>query len=142
MSRIIFGPFLSAILLAAPFLAPILFPAAWIAFVPLFWAIIHAKNLRSAALAGWLTGFIAHLVGFHWLIYTINVFGGFPYPISTIVFLIYAALQGVQIGIFAFLVRGIGFGPLANFSCVILGSHRILVSAPVSLALGEQPKFF
>ena len=48
MSRIIFGPFLSAILLPAPFLAPILFPAAWIAFVPLFWAIANAKSLRGA----------------------------------------------------------------------------------------------
>jgi len=104
MSRIIFGSFLSAVLLAAPFLAPILFPAAWVAFVPLFWAIGHAKNLRAAVCYGWLTGFVAHLVGFHWLVYTINVFGGFPYPISAVVFLIYAALQGLQIAIFAFLV--------------------------------------
>jgi len=115
MSSIIFASFLSAILLAAPFLAPILFPAAWIAFVPLFWAIIHAKNLRTAAFSGWLTGFIAHLVGFHWLVYTINVFGGFAYPISTVVFLIYAALQGLPIAIFAFFVRSVGFGPWQIF---------------------------
>src|SRR5262245_35232182 len=115
MSRIIFGPFLSAILLAAPYLLPILFPLAWIAFVPLFWAIAHAKNLRSATFAGWLPCFIAHLFVLHCLLYTFNVFGGFPYPISTIVFLIYAALQGVQIGIFAFRVRGIGFGPWQIF---------------------------
>jgi apolipoprotein N-acyltransferase len=115
MSRIIFGAFLSAVLLAAPFLAPILFPAAWVAFVPLFWAIAHAKNLRAAVFYGWLAGFIAHVVGFHWLVYTINVFGGFPYSISTVVFLIYAALQGVEIAIFAFLVRGIGSGPWQIF---------------------------
>src|SRR5262249_8465750 len=115
MSRIILVSFSSAILLAAPYLSPILFPLAWIAFVPLFWAIIHAKSLRSAAFAGWFTGFIAHLVGFHWLIYTINVFGGFPYPISAIVFLIYAALQGLQLGIFAFFVRSVGFGPWQIF---------------------------
>ena len=115
MSRIIFGSFSSAILLAAPFLVPILFPAAWVAFVPLFWAIVHAKNLRSAVFFGWLAGFVAHLVGFHWLVYTINIFGGFPYSISTVVFLIYAALQGLEIAIFAFLVRGIGFGPWQIF---------------------------
>ena len=118
MSSIILASFSSAILLAAPFLAPILFPAAWIAFVPLFWAIAHAKSLRSAAFSGWLVGFIAHLVGFYWLVYTINVFGGFPYPISTIVFLIYAALQGLQMAIFAFLVRGVGFGPWQIFPAV------------------------
>ena len=115
MSSIIFGSCLSAILLSAPFLAPILFPAAWIAFVPLFWAIARAKNLRAAVFYGWLTGFIAHVVGFHWLVYTINVFGGFPYSISTVVFLIYAALQGLEIAIFVFLVRGIGFGPWLIF---------------------------
>ena len=84
---------MSAVLIAAPFLAPILFPLAWVGFVPLFLAIARAKNLRTAVFCGWLTGFIAHVVGFHWLVYTINVFGGFPYSISTVVFLIYAALQ-------------------------------------------------
>ena len=57
-------------------------------------------------------GTAAHLIGFHWLVYTISVFGGFPYPISAVVFLAYAVLQGLQIAIFAFLVRSIGFGPL------------------------------
>jgi apolipoprotein N-acyltransferase len=115
MSRIIFGAFSSAILLAAPFLAPILFPIAWLAFVPLFWAIARAKNLREAVFYGWLAGFIAHLVGFYWLVYTINVFGGFPYPISTVVFVVYSGLQGLQMAIFAFLVRGVGFGPWQIF---------------------------
>ena len=142
MSRIIFGAFSSAILLAAPFLAPILFPLAWVAFVPLLWAVDRAKNLRAAVFYGWLTGFIAHLVGFHWLVYTINVFGGFPYSISTVVFLIYAALQGLEIAIFAFLVRGIGFGPWLIFPALFWVSYRILVSAPISVALGEQPEFF
>jgi apolipoprotein N-acyltransferase len=126
MSSIILASFSSAILLAAPFLAPILFPAAWIAFVPLLWAIAHAKSSRGAVFSGWLAGFIAHLVGFHWLVYTINVFGGFPYPISTIVFLIYAALQGLQMGIFAFLVRGIGFGPWQIFPALFWVSIEFL----------------
>jgi apolipoprotein N-acyltransferase len=111
MSRIIFGSFLSAVLLAAPFLAPILFPLTWVAFVPLFWVIDHAKTLRQAVFSGWLTSFIGHLLGFHWLVYTINVFGGFAYPLSAIVFLVYAALQAIQMAIFAFLVRRFGHGP-------------------------------
>jgi apolipoprotein N-acyltransferase len=111
MSRIILGSFLSAVLLAVPFLAPILFPLTWVAFVPLFWVIDYAKNLRQAVFSGWLTGFVGHLLGFHWLVYTINVFGGLAYPLSVIVFLIYAALQAIQIAIFAFLVRRFGGGP-------------------------------
>ncbi|HEX4988275.1 MAG TPA: apolipoprotein N-acyltransferase [Candidatus Binatia bacterium] len=126
MSRIIFGAFSSAILLAAPFLAPVLFPAAWLAFVPLFWAIARAKNLRGAVFYGWLAGFVAHLVGFYWLVYTINVFGGFPYPVSAVVFLIYAALQGLQMAIFAFLVRGIGFGPWQIFPALFWVSIEFL----------------
>lgn len=118
MSRIIFGSFSSAALLAVPFLAPILFPLAWVAFVPLFWAIARADSLRAAVFYGWLAGFLAHLIGFYWLVYTINVFGGFPYPVSTIVFLVYAALQGIQMAIFAFLVRRIGFGPWQIFPAI------------------------
>jgi apolipoprotein N-acyltransferase len=126
MSRIIFGSFLSAVLLAAPFLAPILFPTAWVAFVPLFWAIADAKNLRSAVFYGWLAGFVAHVIGFYWLVYTINVFGGFPYSISTVVFLIYAALQGLQMAIFAFLVRSIGWGPWQIFPALFWVSIEFL----------------
>ena len=103
---------LSAILLAAPYLAPSLFPLVWIAFVPFFLAIYKTETLRLAVLYGWLMGSIAHLIGFHWLVYTINVFGGFPYPVSSLVFLLYAILQGVQMAIFAFLVRRFGLGPL------------------------------
>src|SRR5688500_4870188 len=103
---------LSAILLAAPYLAPGLFPLGWISFVPLFWVIGRAESLRRAVLYGWLMGAVAHLIGFHWLVYTINVFGGFPYPISSVVFVLYAILQGLQMAIFAYLVQRFGFGPL------------------------------
>ena len=112
MSSKLYSLIVAAILLAAPYLAPSLFPLAWIAFVPLFRAITQAETLRRAVLYGWMTGTIAHLIGFHWLVYTINVFGGFPYSISTLVFLVYAILQGAQMAIFASLVRRFGFGPL------------------------------
>src|SRR4030095_1679484 len=126
MSRIIFGSLLSAILLSAPFLAPIWFPAACIAFVPRFWAITRAKNLRGAVFYGWLAGFIAHLVGFHWLGFTIHIFCGFSFPHSPTLVLIYAALQGRQMGIFAFLVRGIGFGPWQIFPALFWVSIEFL----------------
>ncbi|HUK41451.1 MAG TPA: apolipoprotein N-acyltransferase [Candidatus Acidoferrales bacterium] len=109
---------LSALLLAGPFLQPMLFPIAWVAFVPLFWVIPRAASLRRAVLLGWLMGFVAHLVGFYWLVHTISVFGGFSYPVSGFIFLIYAALQGLQMAILAFLVRAAGFGPLQIFPAV------------------------
>lgn len=126
MSSIIFGLFLCAALLAAPFLLPILFPVAWVAFVPLFWAIRDARSLRAAVFYGWFAGFFAHLIGFYWLVYTINVFGGFPYWVSVIVFLIYVALQGLEVAIFALLVRGIGFGPWQIFPALFWVSVEFL----------------
>lgn len=63
-------------------------------------------------------GFAAHLIGFYWLVYTISAFGGFPYAVSVLVFLGYAALQAVQMALFAWLLRVGGFGPLAIFPAV------------------------
>jgi apolipoprotein N-acyltransferase len=105
--------FLCALLLAAPYLLPPLFPLAWFAFAPLFWIVIHADSWRRALLWGWLAGFLTHLLGFYWLVYTISVFGEFPYSISVVVFLVYAALQGLQMAIFVVLVKRFGFGPLS-----------------------------
>ncbi|MGH7853876.1 MAG: apolipoprotein N-acyltransferase, partial [Candidatus Binatia bacterium] len=108
-------PVFAAALLAAPFLAPSFSPLAWVAFMPLFWVIERAKSVRRAVLYGWLMGFAAHLLGFYWLVYTISAFGGFPYAVSVLVFVLYAALQAIQMALFALLVRGAGFGPLKIF---------------------------
>ena len=108
-------PLFAAALLAAPFIEPWLFPLAWIAFVPLFLAVDRAVNLRQAVFYGWLMGLAAHLIGFHWLTYTISFFGGFPFVVSVVIFVLYAALQGIQMALFALLVRAVGFGPLMVF---------------------------
>jgi len=110
--------FISAVLLSAPFLSPYFFPVAWVAFVPLFRAIDRQTSLRGAGLLGWLVGFFANLIGFHWLVYTISVFGGFPYPVSAVLFTLYAALQGLQTAFFALLVRRFGYGPLLLFPVI------------------------
>ncbi|HEY3167642.1 MAG TPA: hypothetical protein VGK57_10470, partial [Candidatus Binatia bacterium] len=85
----LFLPVLSAALLAAPFLEPRFFPLAWIAFLPLFWVLNKAQTMGRAFFYGWLMGFVAHLTGFHWLVYTISAFGGFPYAVGVVVFIIY-----------------------------------------------------
>jgi apolipoprotein N-acyltransferase len=115
MSQKILFCILSALLLAAPFLYPPLFLLAWIAFVPLFWVIDQTDRLRRVVFFGWLTGVFAHLLGFYWLVYTISVFGGFPYAVSSILFLIYAGLQGIQMALFALAVKRLGYGPLNSF---------------------------
>jgi apolipoprotein N-acyltransferase len=119
MAKHVFLCCLAAVLLAAPYIKPALFPLAWVAFVPFFCAIERAQKPRRAIFYGWLTGFFAHLAGFHWLVYTISVFGGFPYAASVAVFLVYAALQGLQMALFAAFVRSAGFGPLQLFPALL-----------------------
>ncbi|HXV48538.1 MAG TPA: hypothetical protein VEB61_07010, partial [Candidatus Binatia bacterium] len=119
MSSNIFSAIVAAVLLAAPFLSPSLFPLAWVAFVPLFWSLQRAESLRRAIFYGWVMGFAAHLIGFHWLVYTISAFGGFAVPVSVAIFIAYAALQGIQMAIFALIVRAIGFGPLGIFPALV-----------------------
>jgi apolipoprotein N-acyltransferase len=118
MSSTILHSFISAVLLSAPFLSPYFFPLAWLAFVPLCRAVDRQESLRRAGIVGWLVGFLANLFGFHWLVYTISVFGGFPYAVSIVVFLLYAALQGAQTALFALLLKRFGYGPLLLFPVV------------------------
>lgn len=105
----------SALLLATPFLWPILFPLSWVCFIPLFWSLGRTRTLRQAFFLGWLTGVVANLLGFYWLDYTIRVFGGFSYGLSEFIFLVFAAYAALPVALFALLVRLCGFGPLHLF---------------------------
>jgi apolipoprotein N-acyltransferase len=118
MSSIISQGLISAVLLSAPFLGQAFFLTAWVAFVPLCRAVDKQESLRGAGVLGWLVGFLANLFGFHWLVYTISVFGGFPYPVSVVLFILYAAMQGVQTALFALLLKRFGYGPLFLFPVV------------------------
>ena len=109
---------ISAALLSAPFLSQAFFATAWVAFAPLCRAVDKQESLRGAGVLGWLVGFLANLFGFHWLVYTISVFGGFPYIVSVVLFVLYAALQGVQTALFALLLKRFGYGPLFLFPVV------------------------
>jgi apolipoprotein N-acyltransferase len=115
MAKRVFLSFIAALLLAAPYIQPALFPLAWVAFVPLFRALEGVDKPWRAVLFGWLTGFFGHVFGFYWLVDTISIFGGFPYAASVPIFLIYAALQGLQMALFAGFLRLAGFGPLQLF---------------------------
>jgi len=115
MSSIILATLGAAICLAIPFLSPALFPLVWVAFVPLFWSLRRAQTVRRAVFCGWLMGLAAHVIGFHWLVYTISAFGGFPLAASVLVFLGYAASQAIQMAILAMLIYTCGFGPLQVF---------------------------
>ena len=70
--------------IALPFLAPAWGPVAWIAFAPLLWAAPRAKSYRQSLVLGLTTGMVANGLVCFWLIGTIAIFGGFPWPLATL----------------------------------------------------------
>jgi len=115
MSRKFLASLAFAFLLPIPFLFPLFFPLGWIAFLPLFWALERCGSLRHAFLLGWFSGWVAHLVGFYWLDYTIRVFGGFPYGVSEFIFVLFGTYSALPLALFSLLVRLCGLGPLSLF---------------------------
>lgn len=114
--RSLFGlPLLSAGFIAAPFLWPPLFPLTWFVPVPLLTALEGARHWRHALLAGALTGFFTIALGFHWLVYTIHVFGGVNYALAVAGFLLFVVYSAIPFVAFAGLVRLCGTGPLGLF---------------------------
>ena len=101
----------SGLMVATPFLAPALFPVAWIGLIPLLW-VLRKASLPWSLFCGWVTGIVTHLVGFYWLNYTISVFGGHSYATSTLVFAGFGISNGLLFALFALFVRLCGFGPM------------------------------
>jgi len=110
---------LTAVLLAAPFLKPALYPLAWIAFLPLYWSVLRAATPRQAFLRAWAAGALAHVIGFYWIDHTVRVFGGIPIGLSEIVLLGFAVLNSLHIALFGLLVYFCGLGPLMLFPPVL-----------------------
>ena len=106
---------LSAALIASPFLWPILFPLTWFALVPFLTALEGARDWRQALWAGALTGMATIALGFHWLVYTIHVFGGVNYALAAMAFILFVAYSAIPFVGFAGLVRLCGVGPLGLF---------------------------
>jgi apolipoprotein N-acyltransferase len=106
---------LAAVLTALSFLYPPFFPCAWVAWVPFFRSIEQLSDWRKALWAGWLTGAVATAIGFYWLTYTIQVFGGFSLPPTALIFILFVIYSGLPFAIMAALVKVCGFGPLFLF---------------------------
>lgn len=104
----------SGLLTAAPFLLPALFPLSWVSLVPLLW-LAGVASPKAAFVYGWIVGAAANLAGFHWLNYTISVFGGFNVALSALIFAVYAAAAALPFALLAAGGRLCGFGPASLF---------------------------
>jgi apolipoprotein N-acyltransferase len=101
------------LLIAACFLRFQLWPLAWVAFVPLLWALAQAPTPRVAARLGLVAGVTTNLPAFYWLVYTIHVFGGFSYPVALFFYACLTAYTACQFVLFALAWQRTGPGPLA-----------------------------
>jgi apolipoprotein N-acyltransferase len=105
-------PAASGALTAAAFIDFRLHFLAWIAFVPLLLALARTQTMREAVTAGFAAGLATNVPAFYWLVYTMRVFGGFPYPIALLFYLCLSVYAAVQIVLFAAAVRALGMGVL------------------------------
>jgi len=100
----------TGVIIAACFLRFWLFPFAWIAFVPLLWALHQATTTRQAAFLGLVAGLSTNVPAFYWLVYTMRAFGGFPYPVAALFYVCLSAFTAAQFVVFAVAWRRTGPG--------------------------------
>ena len=75
-----------------------IWPFAWFAMVPTFWA-IKGQTPRRAFLYAWVTGIVANGGGFYWIVGLLKSFGNMPTVAAVPIFLLACAYQGLVFGI-------------------------------------------
>lgn len=89
-----------------------LWPLAWVALVPLLWA-LAGQTPRRAFFLGWLMGFTMNAGGFHWMWSTVGRLGGLPEPLAFLTFLVIMAYQGLLYGFLGAAYAWVQRGPFA-----------------------------
>ena len=84
-----------------------IWPLAYYAMVPAFWAVEHAPTRRKALLYGWVAGLVANTGGFYWITSLLERFGHLPMPVAVLGLLLLAAYQAVAFWLFFMLLRTI-----------------------------------
>lgn len=110
---------LSGLTIAATFLRFELLPLAWVAFAPLLWALRQTTARRDVTRIGLLAGLCTNIPAFYWLVYTITVFGGFPWPVALFFYFCLSLFSSLQFLLFAHALRRLGRGPLALAAPVV-----------------------
>lgn len=117
--QLVVAPLLTGALVAAPWLDFSLFPLAWFAFAPLLWALGRAASRRESLRLGLLAGLATNVPAFYWLVYTMHVFGGFPYPLAVFFYACLSLYSALQFVFFAWGFHRLRFGPLGLFAPVL-----------------------
>lgn len=76
-----------------------LYPLAWIAFVPLFFA-IQKQTLSRAFFLGWIAGLVYFAGTLSWVTISMHNYGKIPWTISYLIMLLLVAYLAVYVGVF------------------------------------------
>ncbi len=100
---IYFSPaIISGILLAVSFPKANIYPAAWIALVPLL-VFLHNKTPKHSFIAGFITGLLYFFLTTYWIYHSINHYGPIPLIPSLLLVLLLSAYLALYPAIFSFL---------------------------------------
>jgi apolipoprotein N-acyltransferase len=80
---------------------------AWIAAVPMLFAVDRAPGWRQALFLGWWAGVVETAGGFYWLIDVMQRFADFPWAGAALVFLLFCAARALIFLLFTAIVYGI-----------------------------------
>ncbi len=92
----------SGVLLVLGFPLFNIYPVAWIALVPLLFALRH-KNSRSSFFLGLLAGFVYFLGTLYWVYHSMYYYGGVPLVFSILLLILLSLILSLYTGIFSML---------------------------------------
>jgi len=102
---------------------------AWIAAIPMLFAVDRAATFKQALFLGWWAGMVETGGGFYWLIDVMQRFADFPWWAAALLFLLFCASRALIFLLFAAIVRGIRerrrvpmtvLGPMVMVSCELV----------------------
>jgi apolipoprotein N-acyltransferase len=103
---------------------------AWIAAVPMLFAIERAGSYRRALFIGWWAGVIETAGGFYWLIDVMRRFADFPWIGAALVFLLFCATRAIIFLLFTAAVCAVrrqARVPMALLAPLVMVSSELLV---------------
>ncbi|MCS6985414.1 MAG: apolipoprotein N-acyltransferase [Leptospiraceae bacterium] len=103
-----FRPYLyiliSAVLCALSFAPFLVWPLALVALWPVFYLLETENfNLKRVLIFSAYWALCVNFLGYHWLIYTIEVFGHIPFYAAVLIFILYSLASGSRFFLFLFL---------------------------------------
>lgn len=106
MRRVLFLSAVSAVLTSLSFVPYNLFPLGFISLLPVFYLFESTNLTRRQVVWIWLVWImVLNLVGYHWIMHTIAVYGMMPQAVAFPLFLLYSLGTGSKMLFFFFILR-------------------------------------